>query len=62
MERGCIDEFFGTLVNAWIDCGGEVWGINAGTSYYDVATMDGYMEAIRMLSGNSEPPEGRRVA
>ncbi len=62
MERGCIDEYFGTLVNAWIDRGGEVWGITAGTSYYDVGTMDGYMEAIRMLSGNSEPHEGRRVA
>jgi dTDP-glucose pyrophosphorylase len=53
-ERRRIDEYIGTLVNAWLDRGGEVWGIPAGTNYYDVGTMDGYLNAMRRLSS---PPE-----
>jgi glucose-1-phosphate thymidylyltransferase len=48
--RGCGDEYIGTLVNAWIAQGGEAWSSRAGTSYFDVGTMDGYLEAMRMLS------------
>jgi dTDP-glucose pyrophosphorylase len=47
VERGCTDEYVGTLVNAWIARGGEVWGLCAGEAYYDVGTMEGYIRAIR---------------
>lgn len=54
-ERGESDEYIGTLVNAWIDRGGRAWSVGAGTSYFDVGTMDGYLEAMRVLS---EPERG----
>lgn len=52
-EREQRDEYFGTLVNAWIARGGEAVGIHAGESYVDVGTLNGYREAIRLLSGES---------
>jgi dTDP-glucose pyrophosphorylase len=57
-ERGRIDEYIGTLVNAWLDRGGEVWGAPVGTKYYDVGTMDGYLDAMQRLS---RPLEGTVV-
>jgi glucose-1-phosphate thymidylyltransferase len=50
-ERGCIDEYIGTLVNAWLEQGSEAWGFPHGESYFDVGTMDGYLTAMRSLSG-----------
>lgn len=47
--RGKQDEFIGTLVNAWIQAGGEASGIRAGQAYVDVGTLNGYREAIRLL-------------
>jgi dTDP-glucose pyrophosphorylase len=58
-ERGRIDEYIGTLVNAWLDRGEDVWGVPAGTTYHDVGTMDGYLHAMRSLSGAHRP---RRAA
>ena len=49
-ERGRADEYIGTLVNAWIERGGEAWGVAAGQTYYDVGTMEGYLNAMRRLS------------
>ena len=49
-ERGCTDEYIGTLVNAWLARGNTACAVRAGTSYYDVGTMDGYLEAMRMLT------------
>jgi glucose-1-phosphate thymidylyltransferase len=49
-ERSRADEYLGTLVNAWLDRGGEAWGVRAGETYYDVGTMGGYLEAMRNLS------------
>ena len=46
-ERG--DEFFGTLVNAWLAQGGVAVGVKAGEEYVDVGTLDGYRAAIRLL-------------
>ena len=43
------DEYIGSLVNAWLARGGEARGIRAGHSYFDVGTMDGYMETMRVL-------------
>ena len=50
LERERVDEYFGTLVNAWIARGGRAAGIRAGESYVDVGTLDGYRAAMRILS------------
>lgn len=49
-ERDQADEYIGTLVNAWLDAGGEARGVRAGEAYVDVGTIHGYREAIRMLA------------
>jgi dTDP-glucose pyrophosphorylase len=60
LERGRKDEYMGTLVNEWIARGGEAWGLAGGRSYYDVGTMEGYMDAMRILSdGESAAVAGR---
>ena len=64
--RGCADEYFGTLVNAWIAAGGEAYGLRAGESYVDVGTLHGYREAMALLGGRAAPATsvfaGRRGA
>ena len=50
-EPGRGDEYIGTLVNAWLDRGGEAVGVRAGESYVDVGTLGGYRSAIRLLTG-----------
>jgi glucose-1-phosphate thymidylyltransferase len=52
-ERGRNDQYIGTLVNAWMERGGEAWAVPAGASYFDVGTMDGYLEAIRIMAGST---------
>jgi glucose-1-phosphate thymidylyltransferase len=52
LERRKQDEYFGTLINAFIAQGGQAYGIRAGESYVDVGTLHGYREAIRLLSEN----------
>jgi glucose-1-phosphate thymidylyltransferase len=52
-ERGRTDQFIGTLVTAWIERGGEAWAVPAGTSYLDVGTMDGYLEAMRIMADSA---------
>lgn len=49
-ERDRQDEYFGTLVNAWIARGGQAIGVRAGEHYVDVGTLNGYREAISLLS------------
>lgn len=49
-QRNCSDEYVGTLVNAWLERGGEAFGYRAGTSYLDVGTMEGYLRTMRILS------------
>jgi dTDP-glucose pyrophosphorylase len=44
------DEYIGTLVNAYLTAGGQATGIRAGDAYVDVGTLNGYREAIRLLS------------
>ena len=51
LGRDRQDEFMGTLVNAWLQAGGQAWGVCAGQSYVDVGTLHGYREAIRLLDG-----------
>ena len=45
------DEYIGTLVNAYLAAGGEAVAVGAGTAYVDVGTLDGYREAMRLLTG-----------
>ena len=44
------DEYFGTLVNAYIERGGLGIGVKAGESYVDVGTIDGYRTAMALLA------------
>jgi glucose-1-phosphate thymidylyltransferase len=50
LARNRSDEYVGTLVNAWLASGGYADGVRAGASYFDVGTLDGYLEANRILS------------
>jgi dTDP-glucose pyrophosphorylase len=48
-ERDRQDEYFGTLVNAYLARGGRAIGVRAGRAYVDVGTLHGYREAIEVL-------------
>ena len=48
-EPGRGDEYFGTLVNAWLARGNKAVGVKAGEAYVDVGTLGGYRAAIRLL-------------
>ena len=41
------DEYFGTLVNAWLAEGGTAVGVPAGQQYVDVGTLHGYRAALQ---------------
>ena len=56
LERERRDEYFGTLVNAWLARGGSAIGVRAGESYVDVGTLNGYREAINLLSCTRDEP------
>jgi glucose-1-phosphate thymidylyltransferase len=43
------DEYFGTLVNAWLAEGGTAVGVPAGQQYVDVGTLHGYRAALQAL-------------
>lgn len=49
VERDCIDEYVGTLVNAWLERGGKAVGVRAGQAYVDVGTLEGYRAASELL-------------
>jgi dTDP-glucose pyrophosphorylase len=50
LERDKTDEYFGTLVNAWLRNGNVALGVRAGESYVDVGTLNGYRAAIQLLN------------
>ena len=50
-ERERSDAYVGTLVNEYIARGGTVNAIKAGSAYFDVGTLDGYRQAVRLLEG-----------
>lgn len=52
------DEYFGTLVNAYLEAGGLGVGVKAGESYVDVGTIDGYRTAMALLA-ESTGADGR---
>ena len=51
--RARRDEYFGTLVNAYLALGGRANGVRAGEAYVDVGTLHGYREAIGILSARA---------
>ncbi|SFQ07538.1 dTDP-glucose pyrophosphorylase [Mesorhizobium sp. NFR06] len=51
-QRDGLDEYFGTLINAYLADGGEAYGVRAGTAYVDVGTFNGYRTALRLLENN----------
>ena len=60
-ERG--DEYFGTLINAWLATGGRATAVRTGQGYVDVGTLHGYRSAIRLLEEEFSPvhpPEDAR--
>jgi dTDP-glucose pyrophosphorylase len=50
LQRGREDEYVGSLINAWIAQGGEAIGVRAGERYVDFGTLNGYREALSLLS------------
>lgn len=53
-ERDEPDEYVGTLINAWLAEGGEAVAVRAGARYVDVGTLNGWREAVGMLSAPAE--------
>jgi dTDP-glucose pyrophosphorylase len=49
-DRSRSDEYFGTLVNAYLANGGIAYGVRRGEVYVDVGTLHGYREAVRVIS------------
>lgn len=53
IERDRADEYWGTLVNAYLAQGGTALGVRRGDVYVDVGTLNGYREAMRVLSAQA---------
>jgi glucose-1-phosphate thymidylyltransferase len=53
------DVYIGSLVNAWLAQGGRAQAVPAGQSYVDVGTLDGYRQAIRLLSNDAMQSQER---
>jgi glucose-1-phosphate thymidylyltransferase len=49
LDRDRSDEYFGTLVNAYLALGKTAIGVHAGQTYVDVGTVNGYREAMKMM-------------
>lgn len=62
LQRDRCDEYFGTLVNAYLANGGHAVGVKAGHAYVDVGTLDGYRSAILMLSSEESQPLARHLS
>jgi dTDP-glucose pyrophosphorylase len=53
-NRDPRDEYFGTLVNAYLALGGRADGVRAGEAYVDVGTLHGYREATQLLDARRD--------
>lgn len=51
LERDRKDEYWGTLVSAYLARGKRAKGVRLGRAYVDVGTLHGYREATRLLDG-----------
>src|SRR3569623_1439552 len=47
------DEYFGTLVNAYLAQGGSAIGVRVGGAYVDVGIIDGYRAAMTLLADSA---------
>jgi glucose-1-phosphate thymidylyltransferase len=56
LERAASDVYIGTLVNAYLAAGGRARAVRSGRAYFDVGTLDGYRQAMRLLSVCPEVP------
>ena len=54
LERDRVDEYFGTLINAWLARGGKARAVRGGEAYVDVGTFNGYREATTLLAEKME--------
>jgi dTDP-glucose pyrophosphorylase len=50
------DEYFGTLINAYLERGGVARALRSGTAYVDVGTIHGYREAMQLLRSTQPEP------
>jgi glucose-1-phosphate thymidylyltransferase len=50
LARQCQDEYFGTLVNAYLAAGGSAIGIRTGADYVDIGTLHGYRAGLDLLA------------
>jgi hypothetical protein len=51
----------GTLINAYIVRGGQSYGVRAGRAHVDVGTLNGYREALQLLTvrqAGAQPDQG----
>jgi glucose-1-phosphate thymidylyltransferase len=55
------DEYFGTLVNAYLEQGGSARAVPVGRAYVDVGTFNGYREATRLLDSAEHRAEARLI-
>ena len=55
------DEYFGTLVNAYLAAGGNATAVAAGQAYVDTGTFHGYHEAIELLRSRAQPVDAERA-
>jgi glucose-1-phosphate thymidylyltransferase len=62
VERGRKDEYVGTLVNAWLERGGDAHALRAGEAYVDVGTVHGYHEAMQLLRAQERARHVREQA
>ena len=61
IARGRTDEYFGTLVNAYLAEGGTALGVRAGAAYVDVGTLNGYRAAMALLAEQSHMGASTKV-
>jgi glucose-1-phosphate thymidylyltransferase len=58
VQRDRSDEYFGTLVNAWLALGGSARGVRSGVSYLDVGSIDAYLQTIKVLHNETVETRG----
>jgi dTDP-glucose pyrophosphorylase len=61
-QRSRSDEYWGTLVQAYLEQGGSARGVRAGEAYVDVGTLNGYRAASRLLDSREHAPDSGSVA
>jgi dTDP-glucose pyrophosphorylase len=52
-SRHCEDEYFGSLLNAYIGAGNAIQAHHSGETYIDVGTIEGYHRALDFLRGQA---------